>query len=128
MVAQVDDVRVQMHNLTRVGLLRLFCVLLRLRSDANTLLLVMIVGLDLPLCAFLYIDGMLGREAGYFMHRLADVLCRKWEKPYGVVMGFVRARLSFAILKTSMLCVRDARVKWRTFSPIDGASIDKINF
>ena len=57
----------------------------------------MIVGLDLPLCAFL-----LGTEAGYFMHRLADALCRKREKPYGVVMN---ARLSFAILRASMLCV-----------------------
>ena len=38
-----------------------------------------------------------------------------------VVMGFVRARLSFAILRDSMLCVRGARVKWINFSPIDVA-------
>jgi len=43
-------------------------------------------------------------------------------------MSFLRAKLSFAILRALMLCVRDARVKWRTFSPIDGASIDQINF
>ena len=45
-----------------------------------------------------------------------------------VVMGFVRARLSFAILRASMLCVRGARVKWTNFSPIDVACIDHINF
>ena len=43
-------------------------------------------------------------------------------------MSFVRARLSFAILRASVLCVRGAWVKWRTFTPIDGASIDEINF
>ena len=53
---------------------------------------------------------MLGTEAGYFVRQLVDVLCRKWEKPYRVVMSFVRVRLSFAILRASMLCVRGARV------------------
>ena len=28
-----------------------------------------------PLCFF--VDGMLGTDAGYFMHRLANVLCIK---------------------------------------------------
>jgi len=43
------------------------------------------------------------------------------------IMSFLIARLSFAILRASMLCVRGAQVKWRTFSPLDGASIDQIN-
>ena len=54
---------------------------------------------------------MLGMEAGYFMRQLADVLSRKWEKPYGVVMNFVRATLSFAILGASMLCLIGAQGK-----------------
>ena len=88
-----------MHHmhLTKVGHLRLFCILLRMRNNGSILLLVMIFRLDLPLCAF-SVDSMLGTEAGYF---IAEVLCRKWEKPYGVVMSFVRARLSFAILRAS---------------------------
>ena len=42
-----------MLHLTRVGLLSLFRILLKLRNDGSTLLFVMIVGLDLPLRAFL---------------------------------------------------------------------------
>ena len=79
------------------ALLGLFCILLRLRSDGSTLLLVMIIGLDLP--------------AGYFMRRLVDALYRKWEKPYRVVMSFVRASLSFVILRASMLCMRGVWVE-----------------
>jgi len=56
------------------------------------------------------------------------IIIIKWEKPYRVVMSFVRARLSFAILRASMLCVRGPWVKWRTFSPINGVSIDETNF
>jgi len=49
-----------------------------------------------PLC-FL-IDGMFGTEARFFLHRLADRLSSKWERPYSFVMGWVQARLSFAVL------------------------------
>ena len=37
---------------------------------------------------------MLGSEAEFFVRRLGDVLAAKWERPYSVVMGWVRARLS----------------------------------
>ena len=37
----------------------------------------------------------------------------KWGKPYGKVMGWVRARLSFAILWATNRCVRGSRVMWR---------------
>ena len=40
------------------------------------------------------VDGMLGSEAEFFVRRLGDVLAAKWERPYGVVMGWVRARFS----------------------------------
>ena len=41
---------------------------------------------------------MLGSEAEFFLKRLSDFLAARWERPYSVVMGLVRARLSFAIL------------------------------
>ena len=74
-----------------------------------------------PLCCS--VDGMLGTEANFFLRRLADQLSSKWEKPYSSVMGWVQARLSFTILRATMICVRGSRVKWRSLGIIDGAPI-----
>ena len=52
------------------------------------------------------IDGILGSEADCFLCRLADRLCTKWERSYSAVVGWVRSRLSFAVLRATMLCVR----------------------
>ena len=62
------------------------------------------------------------------MHRLADSLSVKWEKNYSVVMGYVRARLSFAIIRAALLCVRGSRMKWRSLSLADGAAIDETSY
>ena len=72
-----------------------------------------------PLCVS--VDGMLAPEADFFVRRLSDNLCAKWEQPYSVVAGWVRARLSFAILRAAVLCVRGSRTKWRSL--VDGASL-----
>ena len=74
-----------------------------------------------PLCCS--VDGMLGAEANFFLRRLADRLSSKWEKPYSLVMGWVHTRLSFAILRATMICVRGSRMKWRSLGISDGASI-----
>ena len=60
-----------------------------------------------PLCVS--VDGMLGSEAEFFVKRLSDFLAARWERPYSVVMGWVRARLSFAILRAALLCVCGSR-------------------
>ena len=74
-----------------------------------------------PLCVS--VDGMLGSEAEFFIKRLGDFLSAKWERPYSVVIGWVRARLSFAILRAALLCVRGSRTKWRSLGIVDGASL-----
>ena len=53
-------------------------------------------------------DGM-GREAATFYKRLADGISRKERKEYSVVMGWIRCRLSFAILRSAILCIRGSR-------------------
>ena len=55
---------------------------------------------------------MLGFEAEFFVRRLSDFLAAKWERPYSVVMGWVRACLSFAILLATLLCVWCSQTKW----------------
>ena len=41
-----------------------------------------------PLCVS--VDGMLGSEAEFFVKRLDDFLAARWERPYSVVMRWVR--------------------------------------
>ena len=40
-----------------------------------------------------------------------------------MVSGWVRARLSFAILRAALLCVHGSCTKWRSLGIIDGASL-----
>jgi len=74
-----------------------------------------------PLCVS--VDGMLGPETEFFVKRLSDFLATKWESPYGVVIGWVWVRLSFAILQTTLLCVCSSCTKWRSLGIVDGASL-----
>ena len=53
--------------------------------------------------------GGMGREAAIFYKRLADGISRKEHKEYSVVMGWIRCRLSFAILRSAILCIRGSR-------------------
>ena len=74
-----------------------------------------------PLCVS--VDGMFGSEAEFFVRRLGDLLAAKWERPYSVVMGWVRAHLSFAILQAALLCVRGSQTKSRSLGISDDASL-----
>ena len=48
--------------------------------------------------------------AEFFVKRLGDILAARWERPCSVVMGWVRAHLSFAVLsRAALLCVRGSR-------------------
>ena len=62
----------------------------------------------------LSVDGLLHREAEHFLKRMAANLAHKWEKPYSQTCGYVRARLAFAIIRATSLCLRGSRVKWRS--------------
>ena len=53
--------------------------------------------------------GGMGREAATFYKRLADGISRKEHKEYSVVMGWIRCRLSFVILRSAILCIRGSR-------------------
>ena len=74
-----------------------------------------------PLCVS--VDGLLAPEANHFVRRLGDHLSMKWEQPFSVVMSWVRARLSFAILRAALLCARGSRTKWRSLGVVDRASL-----
>ena len=62
---------------------------------------------------------MLGREANFVLKRLAQSISIKWEKPLGQTTGWLHAKLSFAILRATNLCLRGSRTKWRSGVEID---------
>ena len=68
------------------------------------------------------VDGVLGREANFFIKHVAQKLAHKWEKSNSEVLGWMRARLSFAILRATNLCLRGSRTKWRSAFGMDDAA------
>ena len=58
-------------------------------------------------------DGALGHEAKTFMRHLADKIAAIWHKSPSEVLGYVRARMLFAVLRATNLCICGSRVKWR---------------
>ena len=53
--------------------------------------------------------GGMGREATTFYKRLADRLARKRQMPYPVVISWLRCKLSFATVRSSIMCIRGTR-------------------
>ena len=52
---------------------------------------------------------MFGFEARTFLKRLAKLLAEEWEKAYSIVMGFISARRSIALVKATNRCIRGSR-------------------
>ena len=53
--------------------------------------------------------GGMGRAATTFYRRLAAMLSEKRDVPYSKMIGWIRCRLSFALLRASIMSVRGAR-------------------
>ena len=64
-------------------------------------------GVFTPL-VFLSTGGM-ARECTIFFKRLADILAEKKKIPYSQVMYWVRCRISFALLRSSIMAIRGSR-------------------
>ena len=68
-------------------------------------------------------DGALGLEAKTFIHHLAEKIAVIWHKSITEVLGYVRARMLFAVLRATNLCIRGSRVKWRRMEIEDGVGL-----
>ena len=53
--------------------------------------------------------GGMGRQAITTYKRLASLIAEKRDKPYSITMGWIRCRLSFSLLRSSIMCIRGAR-------------------
>ena len=56
-------------------------------------------------------DGCMGESARVFLRRLGRHLAAKWQRAYSQVAGFLKARMSVAILRASSYCMRGPRCK-----------------
>ena len=54
-------------------------------------------------------DGMMAAEAKAASKRLASRLATKWKRPYSELCGFVRSRLSVALVRSASHCLRGSR-------------------
>ena len=67
--------------------------------------------------------GGLGIQANTFYKRLASLLAEKWDHPYSSTLCWLRCRLGFSLLRSSILSIRGARSSRghaiRTPMPVD---------
>ena len=69
------------------------------------------------------VDGLVGDEAACFLKYLGRSLSMTWECHYGEVIRWLRARLAFALVRATNVCVRGSRTKWRSLGLEDGAAV-----
>ena len=58
-------------------------------------------------------NGGMGKECSRFLTSLAQKLAEKQNEEYGIIISWIRTRLSFDISKSAILCVRGSRAPFR---------------
>ena len=67
-------------------------------------------------------NGGMGRECQVFYNRIALLLTFKWDMHQSKITSWVRARLSFALIRSTSMCIRGSR-KGRSSPPV---SMDEV--
>ena len=69
------------------------------------------------------VDGMACKEAKAFERRVASLMASKWDRQYSEMVGFVRGRMSLAVIRANTMLLRGARTSRRFCRPVieDGA-------
>ncbi len=68
-------------------------------------------------------SGGIGKAANVFYRRLGGLLADKHKTPYSSMMAWVRTRMSFALLRSALLCLRGWRSRPRHRDSVDVSSI-----
>jgi hypothetical protein len=55
------------------------------------------------------VDGLSGVEATATIKRVTALLSTKWKRAYSEICGFVRSRISIALVRAASHCLRGAR-------------------
>ena len=69
------------------------------------------------------LTGGLGPAAMAFYKRLASQLSEKWKQSYSSTIGWLRCRIAFSLLRSSIMCLRGSRLS-RAFNSHLAASVD----
>ena len=56
------------------------------------------------------VDGLACKEARAFERRIAGLLATKWDRRYSEMAGFVRARMSLAIVRSKTMLLRGSMI------------------
>ena len=68
-------------------------------------------------------NGGMGQEASTFYKHLADMITQKRKHIYPVVMGWLRCQLSFALIRSSVMCIRGSRSSQHQLVHMDSISL-----
>ena len=73
------------------------------------------------------VDGMACKEAKAYEKRLASLLATKWDRRYSEMVGFVRGRMSLAVIRANTMMLRGAR-SGRAWKPVieDSAGVEAL--
>ena len=71
--------------------------------------------------------GGMGREAEHFVSTLFAKLALKRNLPYASIVNWLRSKISFALIRSAILCVRGTR-DWRKPSTYSSANIELAQF
>ena len=64
---------------------------------------------------------------GKYLLYNTDRLSVTWGRSYGNALGWLKARLGFAVIRATYICLRGSRVAWRSGSGIDdGAGLPDV--
>eukprot|EP00794_Sanderia_malayensis_P013415 gene13415-14791_t len=61
-------------------------------------------------------SGGMGKECEAFSQRISQLISRKRDETYTNVMSYIRTRLRFAILKSTLISIRGVRGKQREYT------------
>ena len=67
----------------------------------------------------LTVDGESTHDAVLFLYCLAERLSSYWDESYGEVFSWIKAQLSFAVIRGTDLFLRGSCVSWRFGTGID---------
>lgn len=73
------------------------------------------------------VDAVFAPQMVAFIKVLGERLAEKWDRPQGLIRGWLRARIAFAVVRATSMCIRGSRKKWRSAEDLlgftDGAAV-----
>ena len=68
-------------------------------------------------------SGGMSKECTIFYQRLAALTADKTDQSYATLLGWIRVRLSFALLRMAILCIRGTRSSRNFIPTIDSVAL-----